>query len=262
MKKSILLIVVSFIISNFAGAQQTTPPVTEKPKEVKVTLDLSFMNPYVSKGTQPYGNKGAWFETAYLDLWQTGFGLGVGHQSASSDNSQKERYNYNVNYTNSLFNDEIYKTVYRVDWIYKDYYGRASRIGDTQNFILDFSWPNLLPVKNLSPYYIADYETPAGSHFQNSNIAGWVHRFGLSYKLPVRDWAYPLNFTSEIAYNDGFGANVDHDWAYSTFGVASKFNINEKLSFIPGIYYQITMDESVNSNKDVTYAKLSLRYAF
>jgi hypothetical protein len=34
------------------------------------------------------------------------------------------------------------------------------------------------------------------------------------------------------------------------------------MTFMPGIYQQVTMDKSINSQKDVTYGRLAMRYTF
>ena len=45
-------------------------------------------------------------------------------------------------------------------------------------------------------------------------------------------------------------------------GLSTKFDINENLSFIPCIYQQITMDDSVSRRKDITYCILTMKYKF
>ena len=69
-----------------------------------------------------------------------------------------------------------------------------------------------------------------------------------------------LNLTSDIAYNDGFGGKA-HDWSYATFGLSTKLKIAENLSFVPGIYHQISMKDSICKH-DVTHCILSMKYKF
>ena len=71
----------------------------------------------------------------------------------------------------------------------------------------------------------------------------------------------PIHLSSELAYTDGLGGAV-HDWSYAVFGASTKVEITDNLSFVPGIYHQITMDESINPDKDVTYCVLSMKYKF
>jgi hypothetical protein len=241
----------------------TVEGYAEESKKLDFTFDLTYWSKYMNKGTSPYGSHGALIETFDIDLWGTGFGVAVGHQSATgSGYCDKQRLNYKIYYDSSIFKDEVYMTKFRVDWIYKNYYGRARDISNTQNLIFDFSWPNILPIKNLSPYYIADYECPAGSDYDNRDISGMVHIFGLAYDWKIPSLPNPLKLTAETAYNDGYGHNVDHDWSYSTLGMSTKFNITDKMSMVVGIYEQITMEESININKDITYCKISIKYKF
>ncbi len=265
MRKGITVIIIMVLSATaFAGPAESNSPGEKK---LSVTFDLTYMSRYMSKGFSSYGPRGAFFETMSVDLWDTGFGVSVGHQSAlGSGYVNKHRFNYGVYYSNSFFKDRVYETKFRVDWIYKDYYKRASEKSDAQNMIFDFSWPNILPIKNLSPYYIADYEYPAGSNYGNRTISGFVHRFGLAYNLTIPELPKPLKLTAETAYNDGFNNKpshyIDHDWAYSTFGISTVIPVNKNLSFVPALYQQITMDKSVNDKHDITYCKISMKYKF
>ncbi|MHC5062330.1 MAG: hypothetical protein ACYTFK_14850 [Planctomycetota bacterium] len=70
------------------------------------------------------------------------------------------------------------------------------------------------------------------------------------------------NLSAEIAYRDGLGGGaVDHDWSHATFGISTALALTETLTFVPGLYYQISMDDSVTKG-DVTYAALSMKYKF
>ena len=78
-----------------------------------------------------------------------------------------------------------------------------------------------------------------------------------------------VHLSADIAYNDGTGANcnaqantgVDHDWSHAVLGVSTEFEISDDLTFAPGIYYQISMDDSVN-NSDECWVGLSFTYSF
>lgn len=54
--------------------------VAEK-RELGVTLDLTYVSKYLSKGAESYGQQGALFKTIDVDLYGTGFGLRVKHRS-------------------------------------------------------------------------------------------------------------------------------------------------------------------------------------
>jgi len=57
-----------------------------------------------------------------------------------------------------------------------------------------------------------------------------------------------LKLSSQVVYNSGVGATgmVEHDWSHATFGLSTGFALSENLTFTPGIYYQLSMEDSVN----------------
>jgi len=143
---------------------------------------------------------------------------------------------------------------------YEHYPGLARhKANTTYEWVFAFSWPNILPA-GFIPSYIAHYEYPAESGEAYNHITGWVHRFCLSYDLSVPDMPQPLRLSSEVAYTDGLGG-ASHDWSYATFGLSTVLKLGDNTSFVPGVYHQLSMDDSVNT-RDVTYTMLSLRSAF
>lgn len=235
----------------------------QEDKKLDVTFDLTYTSKYMSKGSESYGQQPRLMETVYFDLWGTGFGVAFGHQgSTSSGYVEKQRFNYKVYYGSSIFDGTPYKTKYKFSWEYKNYYGRARNKGNSQEWISSLSWPEILPVENLAPYYIVHYEHPSGSGYNNYKNSGWAHRFGLGYDLTVPELSNPLRLSAEIVYRDGLGGPTkDHDWSHATFGIATNLKLNDRLSFVPGLYYQESMDDSV-CKRDVIYCKLSLKYRF
>ncbi len=100
--------------------------------------------------------------------------------------------------------------------------------------------------------------------------SGWAHIFMLDYAFSIEDLLpnvskQTLKLHSEVTYNDGVGPggqNIDHDWSNATFGIATDFDLGNNLTFTPAVYHQITMDKSVNSDKDETWIELSVSYRF
>ncbi|MHC4285170.1 MAG: hypothetical protein ACYSWZ_19700 [Planctomycetota bacterium] len=198
----IMAVLLSWILAGLASAEND---------KLGVTFDLTYMSKWMTKGKEGYGQQGAFFETFDIDLWGTGFGTAVGHQSATASGYvDKQRFNYSLYYGNTVFDGEPYKTKYKFNWTYKNYYGRARNEGNTQEWKFAFSWPELLS-KELEPYYIAHYEYPAGSNYNMTpHWTGWVHRFGLKINLDVDELPQPLCLSSEVAYTDGLRA-ADHE---------------------------------------------------
>lgn len=227
-----------------------------------VTFDLTYMSKWLSKGTQAYGQQGALFKTIDLDFYGTGFGLKVTHRNAtSSGNVDRQRFDYRPYYKNQLFEGKPYLTKYNISVGYEHYPGLARhKANTTYEWIFDFSWPNIIPGA-LVPRYTAHYEYPVSGGDINRKITGWVHRLGLGYDLTIPQLPNPLHFSTELAYTDGLGG-ASHDWSYFTVGLSTGFKITDNLLFTPAIYHQVTMDRSVSRRRDITYAKLSMKYRF
>lgn len=228
------------------------------------TLDLTYMSKWMTKGQEGYGQQGAFFKTVDINFWCTGFGVKVAHRNAAAGGYvDKQRFDYSPYYGGRLFEAESYATTYNISCGYEHYPGLArNKANTTFEWKFAFSWPKILPGNNLTPYYIAYYEYPAGSGYRRRDVTGWVHCFGLAHKLSVPELAEPLKLSAEIAYRDGLGgADVDHDWTYATFGISTALRISGNLSFVPGLYHQVSMDDSV-CKRDVTYCILSTKYKF
>jgi len=230
-----------------------------------VTLDVTYASRWLSDGVEVYSEDGAFHETISLDLYGTGFGAAVTHSSATDGRwVDKQRLDYKIFYGNSLFDDHAYKTCYDFKWIYKNWYDRARTRGNIQEWNFGFSWPKLLD-NGLVPKYTLGYCHPAGSSYDNHKISGFLHVLGLGYSLNVPQLANPVSLSANVTYRDGAGCTTaspkDHDWSHATLGVSTKFKISDNLSFVPGLYHQISMDDSV-CRRDVTYCKLSMKYKF
>jgi len=232
-------------------------------KELKISFEEQYHSQWLSKGGQAYGKQGAFFEIIDLDFFGSGFGAQVIHRHAiGSGYTDKERYDYRPYYRNQMFKDKPYAMKYDIGVEY-EHYPNLSRhkANTTYEWRFAFSWPNILP-KGFVPGYIAYYEYPAYSGDRYNYITGWVHVFKLDYNMDVPELLpNPLCLSSEVAYNDGLNGYA-HDWSYATFGLGSKFNITKNLIFTPGLYHQITMDESVSQQHNITYCILTMRYNF
>jgi hypothetical protein len=232
--------------------------------QLGVSLELSYWSKWLSKGAYGYGGHGGLFKTLDLDLYGTGFGVQVIHRNSTSGGYvDKQRIDYKPYYKSIVFEDEPYATNYNLSVEYEHYTGLARKVANTTyEWILALSWPNIIS-EGIVPKYIAHYEYPAGSGYAHDDVTGWVHRFGLGYDLDVIELPSPLSISGEIAYTDGLGGKAkDSDWSYAAFGLSTKFNLTDNLTFTPGIYYQITMAKKVNPDKDLTYGVLSMKYKF
>ena len=227
-----------------------------------VTFDLTYTSKWLSKGVEGYGQNGGLFKTIDVDWYGTGFGVKVTHRNATSKGyADKQRFDYRPYYKSRLFEDTTWATNYNLSVGYEHYSCvDKDKANTTYEWIFAFSWPNLLS-NGLVPSYIGHYEYPAKGGNANRDITGWVHRFGLSYSLlKIPPFAEPLRLSWELAYTDGL-CRAAHDWSYATFGISTVLKASDNLSIVPGVYQQLSMDDSVNT-KDVTYTMFSLKYVF
>lgn len=241
-----------------------TETVRAEEKKIGLTLDLTYTSKWMSKGSAAYGQQGGIFETADVSFWDSGFGIKVCHRSCTSSGYvDKQRFDYRPYFKGIMFEDSPLLTKYNISCGYEHYYGSSLKDSNTTlEWVLKMNWPKLL-CNGIVPYYIVHYETPASSGNARNAEAGWIHRFGMNYDLNVAKLPKPISLCSEIAYNDGHGRKTrDHDWSHVTLGASTSFKLSENMCFVPGLYHQITMDKSVNGQKDVTYCMLSMRYKF
>jgi len=254
MRKAVLLSV-AIILSTMPAAG------AEEKKKLGVALDLTYTSKWMSKGVEAYGQKGGLFKTIDLDYYGTGFGTKITHRNATSSGYvNSKRFDYRPYFKSLLFKDAPHQMNYNISVGYEHYTDTPRKLANTTwEWIFAFSWPNLFGGK-LVPSYVAHYEYPDGSNQAFRSLTGWDHRFILGYDLDNPDLPAPLHLSSEVAYNDGLAGRVS-DWSYATFGVSTKLDINENMAFVPGVYYQLSMDDSI-CKRDVTYAMLSMKYKF
>jgi len=254
MKQAFLLsAVILMSISGISSAQE---------HKLGVTLDLTYTSKWLSKGAQAYGQQGGLFKTVDVDFWGTGFGVKVTHRNATSSGYvDKQRFDYRPYYKSMLFEGEPFVTKYNISVGYEHYPGLArEKANTTYEWIFAFAWPELL-VGGFVPSYKAHYEYPASGGDAYRHVTGWVHRFGLAYPVDVEFLPNRILLTSDLAYNDGLGGK-EHDWSYFTLGASTKFELMDNMTFVPGLYHQITMEKTVCNRKDVTYCMLSMKYKF
>lgn len=236
--------------------------LAEDEEKLGITLDLTYVSKWLSKGVEAYGQKGGLFKTVDFDLYNTGFGVKVIHRnSISSGYVDKERFDFRPYYKNKFFEGEPHQTNYNISVGYEYYPGLSRpKANTTWEWILALSWPELLD-SGIVPAYIVHYEYPVSGGDTNAYVSGWVHRFLLSYDLDVPELENPLHLSAEVAYLDGLGGR-EHDWAYNTYGISTKFTLAEDLTLVPGLYHQISIGDTVSKAKDITYTQISLKYKF
>jgi hypothetical protein len=138
-----------------------------------------------------------------------------------------------------------------VKWLYYDYIRQSSDEADSQEIDFSFSWPDIFPFRVVPNYMVSYlYSATSGSPAAALEMEGFAHTFGFTYDFNVPEVDLPLTFSWDITYNDGqCGADIDHDWSHITWGLSSGMEFGPG-SFTPAVYYQTSMDKSVNEEDE------------
>jgi len=179
-------------------------------------------------------------------------------------------------YGNSLFEGETYATNYTVGWVYYNHPDQSSNFMDMQEFFASLSWPEVCPFGVVPSYTIVCLWPSESDSVLNRTVlpgavpargdaGGWIHVVGLGYDLTVPGPLpeipeQTLHLSADMAYNDGV-LGADHDWSHAVLGVSTEFDLAENIAFIPALYYQVSMDDSVN-DEDEWWVTLGLSYKF
>ena len=281
MRKTVLVVgVLLFSVGGMVHAQEG---------ELHGVVDLTYQSKYLWRGIDVYGDKSAFQPSVMFDLWGSGFGLSAeGHRANSSGFETTERWDFTLFYKNAICPDETFATQYLIGWRYF-YFPDAPLDGipagmsgdiDLQEIHAVMSWPNILQVEGLVPTYVLVKLWPAESNSfvgsQNllgttpGTASGFAHIFMLDYGFSIPGLSpntpeQAVNLHSEVVFNDGVdprGIGVDHDWTNAVFGVSSPFELAENVTLTPGVYYQVTMDSSINDDKDELWVTMGLSYSF
>jgi hypothetical protein len=269
-----LAVVVLFCAAGFAQAQNS---------ELHGSVDFTYQSKYVWRGFDVYADKSAIQPGLNVDLFGTGFGVSIlGHRANSSEFELSERWDYNLYYQNMLFGDQTYATMYRLGWMYYNYPDLSQSDADLQELHAIFSLPKICPAGVVPSYVLVKlWPNSSGSLVSkkfdlstgqpsSGTASGWAHIFMLDYPLKTTGILpdtpeQVFNLHAEMVYNDGVGPagqNVDHDWSNIVLGVSTGIDLADELVLTPGVYHQVTMDKSVNDDKDETWVTLSMTYKF
>ncbi len=282
MKKGILLTAV--ILLSTAGFVQAQ-------EELSGTVGINYLSKYIWRGFALYDNQSAIQTSIDVDLYGTGFGLNVLWSRANSSGFENTEWvNLTLSYSSSCFEYETYATDYAVGWMYYNYpdqptggtsfltsSARRAQNSDLQEFFASFSWPEICPEGIVPSYTIVKmWVSESGSEMNRGlssagvdGLGGWFHILGLGYDLPVENLLpdFPeqiLHLSAAMVYNDGvnIGDDVDNDWTHAVLGVSTDFDLGNDLTLTPGVYHQNSFKHRVNRDEDITWASLSLTYAF
>lgn len=279
-----VLLVALLVVAPPAAAQDWQGDLLKVKGDLHGSVAVTWDSKYLWRGFDFYDDKAAVHLLTDLSLFDTGFGVSVaGHRAATGGFEDKERWDFTAYYQNSLFKDQPYITQFRTGWVYYMYPQLNSAESlDLQEAHLMLSWPNLLPIKGLCPTYALVKMWQADDESRLASGNGWLHVLMLDYGFSIPSLIggsspeQPVKLHSEIVYNGGFSPtparpvndwhivhpNPDHDWSDAVFGVSTDFKFGYGISFTPGVFYQRTLDTSVNEDQDELWASLTLKWSF
>lgn len=224
-----------------------------------IDLDTTFVSKYMWRGYDIYDDHGAWQPSVNVDLFGSGFSVNVwGSLPIGSGNEDLTEIDFTAAYSFSGFQDEVYATDITLDYVYLDY-PKLSHTSEAQEMEMWVSMPKLLSIGDIAivPGYCIAFMWPTSSDV--SDVAGTFHVFSLGFELPLPGTEQALSFGAELVYNDGaYGA--DNDWSDAAFSVSTRFEVG-RLSITPSVNYQISMDDSVNSENEL-WTTLSFSTSF
>lgn len=261
MKKTILLVAV--VILGTTGVSWALED------GVGVDVNAKWVSKYIWRGFDRLDDVAAFQPSVNFDLYGSGFSVGIQATMAasggmmgaggSSVNSRvnAEEWVYSLAYNNSMYEGETYKTNYTLIYAYYDFPDMPSKEIDFQDLIVGLSWPDICPA-GIVPSYTIVYCYNAKTGGFNRAMSGFAHILGLTYGYTCPDLPeLPLTFSAEFVYNDGVGCggagpgNIDHDWSNIVWGVSSSIDCPTGGRIIPALYYQTSMDDSVNPEDEL-----------
>jgi hypothetical protein len=233
-------------------------------EEASLGVDLTTFwgTKFIWNGGDYFENHAGILNTVNFDLYGTGFNAGlITAHAGSSGLVNKEGFGYYIKYRSSIFDDSPFKADYQLRWQYYDFYDNPSTL-DVQEIRLHISFPELFSNKIIPTYhgkYL--YTARGGGERAATEPEGFIHMFGLKYGMDTPLLSSRLDFKWDISYRDGWGGKkFDHDWSHTTFTVSTNIPFGQGI-LIPSLYYQISMEDTVNENNEL-YASLSYKIKF
>ena len=258
--KKMMLLVMLLVASGAAWAAEG---------KLGTEVDLTWASKFIWRGLDVGDNKAAFQPSVNFDLWGSGFSTKIwgtwlgGPTNGAEAAVPTEKLEYSLTYANSLNKGDTMQVDYALTYTYADYYAHNSSLHDYQDLAATVALPKIHGC--FVPHYTLAYSWSGRpgptTGWLNSGSEGFVHIVGFDYNFKVSE--QPLTFSANAIYNDGtYGENVDHDWSHIVWGLSTSFKCPATGGkFIPAIYYQTSMDDSVNPN-DEFWTTLSYKINF
>jgi len=250
--------------------------------KLHITVAASWISKYLVRGFDATDDSGMWAVLTHVELWDTGFffqwvGAYPAHDRDKSlipgsvPGPLQELVNQRIGSLEREINDTNVFNLFwgKQNWLesvdlklgggYLDFWRLDSEKADFWEVygIMRFRG---LPFK---PHIEAHYGWPSDS---DRSGEGWSTSLGIEHMYPLKDVSLcgikPLGIklTGDIWYNGGeLYTRSETGWSFATFAAAMPIPIAENMMFIPAVYYQWSIEDTLNDDDEV-YASLTLQY--
>ncbi len=248
MKETWILVVIVMLLCA-GGITMAEPDQSE--------FNLTWVSKYMWRGFDKFDNKAGLKPEVNFNL---GGGLSIGvltWQPMAGGSVDAEEWDYTVAYADAVGEGASSQMDYELSWVYYHFPSLSKKDSDAQEIGLAMSFPEIVG-GGLVPKYEIIRHWASKSSGANNDVGGWWHILGFDYNLDN------VKFSWDITYNGGAGstAGADHDWSHTVFGLSTDIDCGPNAKITPAIYYQITMDKSVNTDPDEFWAGISYSYKF
>lgn len=289
MKKEGILLAAAVLLTAACLAEAQISPYEPVENELGLTAGVTYVSRYIWRGFDMYPENHSGIQPfAYFDLFNTGWFFDISWRRAvAGDFENFEELDFTISYTgNSLWPQTSYTTDWEVGYTYYSHPDNPVRFVrggptfdiDYEDVFLSVSMPNICSA-GVVPSYTVIYLWPSEGGKRANGLPwslyrsadGFLHVFGLDY-----DWTINgllpntpeqiIHLSAALYYNDGMGisplptkVHPDEDWSHALFGATTDFDLGSGFSIRPGIWFQKSMDDSVNTS-DEHFVSLTAQY--
>jgi hypothetical protein len=269
-----------------ATGQEWEGDLLQEGGKLHALVGITWDSKYIWRGFDIFDDESATHLTVDLNLFETGFGISaVGHRANSSGFEDRERWDFMAYYQGGILAGDYLATNFRVGYVYYLYpeLNQGESL-DLQEGQLVLSWPNLLPIPGLQPSYavIAIGQGKTGSIIADGG-SGVLHIGMLDYSFAIPGFMpgteeQVIILHSELVYNDGVTItparprndwtvvypNPDHDFSNAVFGASTDIplDVGGNLLLTPSVYYQKTLNNTINEDDSEFWVSIGLKYMF
>jgi len=250
------------------NAEAPPEPETSSGSGLEITLNVDWVSKYMFRGFDVLDDHAAWQPSVDIALWDSGFHVNWWASLAATSRNDPDIVNRGLGRELDEFDYTLYWegsigdcVDVELGTIYYDLFRQDSEKLDFVEWYGTFTLSKL----PLSPYFGAYYGTP--KHRANGG-EGWMTTLGVSQSVNLCGLTFcgsdplSLDLTADVWYNGGeFVDGVDPGWSHATFGGSIPISLPHNFTFTAGVYYQLSMEDTVNP-EDEWWATLSLEYAW